>query len=149
MLGFPAQLPTPTAQLGHGGIDLPQGTQPHLLQLFEKVGQHIGHSGRVIAGPVVVEGGQMQILRHDVQLVFAQFRQQVLSQDQAVHRGVVEGNPIFPASRGNKAHIKIGVVGRQRPVPSKGQKGLQRLLLRGGPLQHLVRDAGEMDDLRA
>ena len=40
-------------------------------------------------------------------------------------------------------------MGRQRPVPSKGQKGLQRLLLRGGPLQHLVRDAGEMDDLRA
>ena len=149
MLGLPAQLATPPAQLGHGGVDLPQGAQLHLLQLFEKVGQHIGYGGRVIAGPVVVEGGQMQVLRHNVQLVFAQLRQQVLCQDQAVHRGIMKWNSILPAARGDKAHIKVGVVGRQRPVPGEGQKSLQRLLLGGSPLQHLIRDAGEVDDLRA
>ena len=64
----------------------------------------------------------MQILRHDVQLVFAQFRQQVLSQDQAVHRGVVEGNPIFPASRSNKAISKSALWAARGRSPAKARK---------------------------
>ena len=39
---------------------------------------------------------------------------------------------MLPAGRGDKAHIKVGVVGRQRPVPAKA-RNLQRLLLGGGP----------------
>ena len=39
-------------------------------------------------------------------------------------------------------------MGGQGPVPGEGQKGPQGLLLGGGPLQHLVGDPGEVDDLR-
>ena len=90
----------------------------------------------------------MQVLGHDIQLVLAQFGQQVLGQNQAVHRRVVEGDAVLLTPGGDKAHVEVGVVGGQGPVPGKGQKGPQRLLLRGRSGQHLVGDAGEADDLR-
>ena len=40
----------------HVGVDLRQAMEAQLLQHPEKVGQHVGHGGRVVAGPVVVEG---------------------------------------------------------------------------------------------
>ena len=116
-------------QLGHIGVDFRQVAQPHALHPSEEVGQHIGHRGRVVAGPVVVEGGQMQMLRHHVQLVPVQLGQKVLGQNQAVNGGIFKGNPILLAPGGDKAHVKIGVVGGQGPVPGKGQKGPQGLLL--------------------
>ena len=48
------------------------------MEHFPERDQHIAHRGGIVAGPVVVEGGQVQMLRHNVQLVFAQARQQVL-----------------------------------------------------------------------
>ena len=39
-------------------------------------------------------------------------------------------------------------MGGQGPVPGKGQKGPQGLLLRGSSLQHLVGDAGKTDNFR-
>ena len=65
----------------HVGVDFRQVMVTCRLQLFEKARQHIGHRGRVVAGPVVVEGGQTKVLRHNIQLVFAQLGQQVLSQN--------------------------------------------------------------------
>ena len=147
MLGLALGLPLPS-DCAHVGVDLRQIVEAQLLQLSEEVGQHVGHGGRVVAGPVVVEGGQVQVLGHNVQLVLAQLRQQVLGQNQAVHRGVGEGEPVLPAAGGDKAHVEVGVVGGQGPVPGEGQKGLQRLPLGRGPLQHLIGDAGETDDLR-
>ena len=147
MLGLPLGL-APLAELGHIAVDLPQVMEPQFLHHPEEVGQHIGHRGRVVAGPVVVEGGQLQPLGNDIQLVLAQVGQQVLGQDQAVHRGVVEGDAVLLTAGGDKAHVKLRVVGGKRPVPGKDQKRLQRLLLGGGAHQHLVGDAGELDDLR-
>ena len=122
--------------------------QPQLLHFAEEVGQHIGHGGRVVAGPVVVEGRQLKVLGHDVQLILAQVGQQVLGQDQAVDGGVLKGDAVFPAPGGDKAHVKVRIVGGQGPVPHKVQKGPQGLLLAGGSLQHLIGDAGELNDLR-
>ena len=136
------------AQVDHGPVDLPQVAQAHLLQHLKERGQHVAHRGRVVAGPVVIEGGQVQVLRHDVQLVLAQVRQQVLGQDQAVDGGIVEGNAVFPAAGGDKAHVEVGVVGRQGPVPGKSQESPQGLLLGGSPHQHLIGDTGQADDLR-
>ena len=136
------------AQLGHGGVDVLQTVDSHGLQLLKERRQHIGHCGRVIAGPVVVEGGQLEVLGHNVQLILAQLRQQVLGQNQAVNGWIGKGDPVFPAPGGDKAHVKLRVVGGQRPVPHEVQKGPQGLLLRGRAHQHLVGDAGEVDDLR-
>ena len=122
--------------------------QPQLLHFAEEVGQHIGHGGRIVAGPVVVEGGQLKMLGHDVQLILAQVGQQILGQDQAVDGGILKGDAVFPAPGGDKAHVKVRIVGGQGPVPHKVQKGPQGLLLAGGALQHLVGDAGKTDDIR-
>ena len=60
----------------------------------------------------------------------------------------MEGNAVFPAAGGDKAHVEVGVVGRQGPVPGKSQESPQGLLLGGGPHQHLIGDTGQADDLR-
>ena len=147
MSGLTLGLPLP-AQVYHSHVDLVQPVHAYLPQTLPEVGQHIGHSGRVVAGPVVVERGQVQMLRHDIQLELGQLRQEILGQDQAVYRGIFKWNPEFPAPLGHKAHIKLRIVGRQRTVPRESQKRLQGFLLGRRALQHLVRDACETDDLR-
>ena len=135
------------AQGGHGRIDLLEGGDPPVAQHLKKRNQHIAHRGRVVIGPVVVEGGQVEVLGHDVQLVLAQLGQQVLGQDQAVDGGVGKGYPHPAAALGNEAQVKLGVVGRQGPARRKVEKGLDGLGLGGGPGEHLVGDAGELRDL--
>ena len=97
---------------------------------------------------MVVEGGQVQMLRHDVQLVLAQLRQQVLRQNEGVHIGGVEVQPHLAAARPDEADVELRVVGRQRAAVHELQERGQRLLQLGRVRQHGVGDAGEADDLR-
>ena len=88
------------------------------------------------------------MLRHNVQLVFAQLRQQVLGQDQRVHVGGLKGQSHLPAAGTNEADVKLRIVGGQGPAVHKVQKGRQGLLQLRSVLEHLIGDAGEADDLR-
>ena len=78
VLGEAVGLAAQGAQLLHFRVHGLQGVYPPLMEHFPEGDQHIAHRGGIVAGPVVVEGGQVQMLRHNVQLVFAQARQQVL-----------------------------------------------------------------------
>ncbi len=61
---------------------------PSSRRIFsKKTDKHIAHHARIIRGTVVVEGRQVQMLRHYIQLKFIQLRQQVLGQNQGVHIG--------------------------------------------------------------
>ena len=71
--------------------------------------------------PVVVEGGQVQMLRHDVQLVLPQARQQVLGQNQGVDIGGMEIQARLGAALADEADVKLRVVGRQGPPVYKFQ----------------------------
>ena len=97
---------------------------------------------------MVVEGGQVQILGHNVQLELVKLGQQVLGQDQGVHIGGVKGDALPAATGPDEADVKFGVVGRQGAAVHKGQKGRQGLLGGRGAGKHGVGDAGEADDLR-
>ena len=143
-VGLAAQGP----QLLHFPVHRLEGMDAPLVEHLPEGDQHIAHGGGVVAGPVVVEGGQLQPVRHDVQLVLSQVRQQVLRQDQGVHIGGREVQPHLPAPRPDKADVELGVVGRQRPAVHELQKFRQGLLQLGSVLQHVVSDAGEADDLR-
>ena len=138
---------TRAPELGHGRVDGLEGVDPPVLQHPEEGHQHIGHRGRVVAGPVVVEGREIQVLGHDVQLVLGELGQQVLGQDQAVQRGILKGPAHPAASLGDKAHIELRVVGGQGPAGGKVQEGVDGLLLGGRALEHLVGDAGELHDV--
>ena len=48
------------------------------MEHFPERDQHVAHRGGVVTGPVVIEGGQVQMVRHNVQLVLAETWQQVL-----------------------------------------------------------------------
>ena len=88
MLGAAVGLAAWGRSFGISALICLEGGDPLLLAASAKKGdQHIAHRGRVVTGPVVVEGGQIQVLRHDVQLELVQLRQQVLGQDQGVHIG--------------------------------------------------------------
>ena len=136
------------AQFQHFFVDLLQTGKAVLLPHLLKEGdEHVGHHGSVIAGAVVVEGGQVQMLCHDVQLVLVQLRQQVLGEDQRVHIGGVEGQAHLAAALADETDIELGVVGRQRAVTHEGEEIPQRFLQLGGIRQHGIGDAGEADDL--
>ena len=117
-VGLAAQRP----QLLHLLVHRLESVDAPLVEHFPERDQHIAHRGGVIAGSVVVEGGQVQVLRHDVQLVLSQVRQQVLSQDQRVHIGGVEVQAHLFAARPDEADIELRVVGRQRPAVDEFQK---------------------------
>ena len=73
-VGLAAQRP----QLFHLLIDGLEGVDPPLMEHFPERDQHVAHRGGIVAGPVVIEGGQVQMVRHNVQLVLAETWQQVL-----------------------------------------------------------------------
>ena len=73
-VGLAAQRP----QLFHLLIDGLEGMDLPLMEHFPEWDQHVAHRGGIVAGPVVIEGGQVQMVRHNVQLVFAETWQQVL-----------------------------------------------------------------------
>ena len=149
VLGEAAGLAAPGPQLQHLGVDVLEEADAQLLfHLLEKRDQHVGHHGRIVGGPVVVEGRQVQILGHDVQLELVQLRQEILGQDQGVHIGGVKGDALPAAAGPDEADVELGVVGRQGAAVHKGQKGRQGLLGGGGVGKHGVGDAGEADDLR-
>lgn len=137
----PQLLHLPVDLLQTGNTQLP----PHFL---EERNQHIAHHPRVVRRPVVVEGGQVKVLRHDVQLVFVQLRQQVLRQYQAVDVRRLEFQPHLPASGADEADVELRVVRRQHPPVHELQKGRQRLLQGRRVRQHRVGDARQPDDLR-
>ena len=49
------------------------------MEHFQNGINHAAHRGGIVAGPVVIEGEQqVQMVRHNVQLVLAETRQRVL-----------------------------------------------------------------------
>ena len=71
-------------QRAHGGVDLLECFDAHIVQIAVEWHQHISHRGRIIRSAMVVEGGQIQILRHHVKLIFAQLGQEILAEDQGI-----------------------------------------------------------------
>ena len=143
-VGLAAQGP----QLLHLAVYRLEGVDAPLVEHLPEGDQHIAHGGGVVAGPVVVEVGQLQPVRHDVQLVLSQIRQQVLCQDQGVHIGGLEVQPHLPAARPDEADVKLCVVGRQGAAVHELQKFRQGLLQLRGVLQHIIGDSRKADDLR-
>ena len=129
------------AQLEHCAVDLTDPLNFQVRQHPPEGNQHISHHRSVIAGPVMVEGGQTQVLRHNIQLVLAQIGQQVLSEDQRVNGRVCKGPAHSAAALRQKAHIKLGIVGGQRTVPYPVQKVRQRLLLARCVRHHGIGDS--------
>ena len=146
VLGHPLGL-AQGAGPGQGGVYLLEGVHPPVPEHLDEGHQHISHHGRVVRGPVVVEVRQVQVAADDVQLVLAQLRQQVLGQGEGIQKGGGKGNAVPLTPGPDKADVKLRVVGGQRAAVHKGQKGPQGLLLAGGPHQHVVGDAGELDDV--
>ena len=125
-----------------------EGVDPLFMEHLPKGNQHIAHSSRVIAGPVVIEGRQIQMLRHNIQLVLPQPRQKILGQNQRIDvRGVKLQSGLF-ASRPDKSDVELRIVGRQGAAIHKFQKISQGLFGCGRILQHLVSNACQPDDFR-
>ena len=61
-VGLAAQGP----QLFHFPIHRLQGVNSPLMEHPPEGDQHVAHRGGIVAGPVVIEGGQVQMVRHNV-----------------------------------------------------------------------------------
>ena len=94
----------------------------------------------------MVEGRQVQVARHKIQLVFAQLGQQILGQDQRIDGGRRKRAAHSAAALGDKAKVEFRVMGGQRPAGREVQEGPDGLGLGGGALQHRVGDAGQLAD---
>ncbi len=131
----------------HVVVDLTDPGDAILLQHLEEFLHHIGHRNGVVAGPVMIELRQGQMVCHNIQLVFFQIRQQILCHDQSIHRRIRELQSHLRTAQRDKSHIKIGVVRHQRPVSHKLQKGRQRLQQAGCIRYIAVPDAGQFCNL--
>ena len=149
VLGMTAALAAHGPQLQHLAVDLLQPVDAHLpLHAVKERNEHIAHHGRIIGSPVVVEGGQLQMLRHNVQLMLIQLRQQVLGQNETVDIGRVELQAGLAAAGPDKADVEFRVVRRQRAAMDKVQERGQRVLQLRRTRQHGIGDAGQADVLR-
>ena len=136
------------AQCQHHIVDLLQAVDVMLLaHLLEERDQHIAHRGGIVGCAVVVKDRQIEMLRHNVQLMLLQLRQQVLAQDQRVDAGGFEGQPHLAAACADKAQVEGGIVCRQGAAIHKVEKGLQCLCQTGGIGKHGIGDARKTDDL--
>ena len=88
------------------------------------------------------------MLRHNVQLIFGQLRQQVLGQNEGVHIGGVKLETRLAAACPDKADIELRVVGRQGTACHEVQEAAEGLGGLRGVGEHGVGDAGKADDLR-
>ena len=86
-----------------GAVSLGSQGQHHIVDLLQTVDvmlfahllkegdQHIAHRGGIVGCAVVVKHREIEMLRHNVQLMLLQLRQQVLAQDQRVDAGGLKG----------------------------------------------------------
>ena len=146
VLGHPLGL-AQGAGLGQVSVDLLELVHSPVPEHLNERHQHVAHHSRVVGGPVVVEVRQVQMAADDVQLVLAQLGQQVLGQGQGIQAGGRKGDAVPLAALPDETNVELGVVSRQRTAVHKGQKGPEGLLLAGGPKEHLVGDARELDDV--
>ena len=77
---------------------------------------------------MVLEIRQAQGVSDEIELVFAQIRQQILRQDQGVEIRRRVGDPLPLAGGLDKADVKIRIVGAQGQVTAELQKFRQHLL---------------------
>ena len=141
----PASLRTETEHLAVDLLDPPDAA---LLQHRKEFPEHLRDRHRVVRCAVMVERRQLQMLRHDIKLVFAQSRQQVLRKDERVEISRVKRNAALLAPGAKKADVKLRVVRGKDAAARKVKKRTKRLFqLRRAP-EHVVRNAGKSDDLR-
>ncbi len=91
---------------GHGRIDGGQGGDALLLQHLEHGDEHLPHHLGVIAGPVVLEGRQVQSVGHRIQLVIAKAGQQAMAQGHRVQIGIGKLLIQPAAGLGDKTGVK-------------------------------------------
>ena len=143
-IGFASQ----RAQFEHFVVDLLQARHAPFFKHGEKFCQHLRDRHGIVRRAVGVELRELQVVGNDVELVFSKPRQQILRQNERVDIGRLERNAAFLAAGTDKADIKFRVVCRKRRVTREGEERRQRVLELWRAAQHLVRDAGQSDDLR-
>ena len=112
-------------QLLHLPIDGLQCVDSPFMEHLPEWNQHISHRSRVIRRTMMIKVGQIQSIRHNIQLVFPQIRQQILCQNQGVDICGVELQPHLPAAGTDEADVKLRVMSRQRTPIHEIQKFCQ------------------------
>ena len=107
------------AKCHHLLVDLGDVLNALLAEHLKKPPEHMRHGDAVVHGTVVVEFRQAQGVGHDVELVVFEVWQQILRQDQSIHIGglVLDAQPA--AGRQDKAHVEVGIVGREGQVAAE------------------------------
>ena len=136
------------AQLAHFIVDLLDARHAARFEHREELCEHLRHRHRVVARAVVVERGQLQLLRHHVQLVVFEPRQQILREDQRVEIRRLERDAARFAARADEADIELRVVRGENAPAREVKERAQRILQLRRAGEHRVGDAGQPHDLR-
>ena len=130
------------------GVDAPDVGDLLFLQVAEHDAEDPPQGAGVLAGPVCLVGGQLQVLVDGALLVVVQPGVHGLGHGQGVDVGGLELDAAAFGGRPQKTDVEaVGVVGHQHPPPRKVQKRLQGLPFLRGVGHHLVGDAGQLGDL--
>ena len=133
---------------GDMGVYLLQRFDVLLAHILENMGVNSRQHSRIIAGAVVVERRQLQIVRHGIQLVILQALIQGTTQGNGVHRRELIGHATPLCSGTNKAGIKARIMRHQHTaIAAEIVERLQRLFLRRSVRHHGIGDAGQLHNL--
>ena len=129
------------------GLDVVHGARALLAEHRQEFPHHARHDQRVVGGAVVVEGGQAEVVRDDVELEALELRAQGLAERERVEEDGAEADAAALRGGGHEAHVEVGVVGDDGPVADEGHEGPEGVLLLRRALHVGVPDAGERGDV--
>ena len=102
----------------------------------------------VIHCPVMVFQRDIQSLCHDIQFILGQSGKEHPRQRHSVHIDKPVIQPQIPAVLPDKSHVEPGIVGHQHTVPHEREELREHGLNIRGIHDHLIRDAGQVCDLK-
>ncbi len=127
-------------------VDLRKLRHPPGLQHVDFLDVDLRGAARVIHRPVMVFQGNLQILRHRVQLEAVEMRQQQAGQAHCIHNSGIKGKSQLPGLGANEAGVEFRVVRhdhrRAAPFQEAGQHQLNGIRRH----YHGIVNAGELCD---
>ena len=118
-------------------------TQP-VEQDYENISQNLG----VVAGAVMVERRQLQVLRHGVELYTAQLRQHHAADGNGIDICVIKSESASVRGRFEESRVEARVVRDEHRLAREFIELFYRFLLRGRVSYHIVPDTGKFGYLR-
>ena len=129
-------------------IHLPECVDVSFPEHLHKLDKDFRGRPRVIHSPVVILQRDSQCFRHNIQLIFGQRRKEHSGKGNRIHIGKLPVNSLISAVFLDKSHVESGVVSNKDTITHKLKELRKDHFDRRRIHDHLIRDTGQVCDLK-